>query len=74
LAAAQHSGAVVLPIGARPSSAWWLRSWDRFCIPRPFARIDVAYGPPIEVAPGRESVRRAVEDLEHALHSLTHGS
>jgi hypothetical protein len=33
------------------SSAWRLGSWDRFCIPRPFARVTVAYGEPW-IAPG----------------------
>lgn len=73
LAAAQHSGALLLPIGARASAAWWLRTWDRFCIPRPFARIDVSYGLPLEVAPGKENVRRAVPELERALRQVTYG-
>src|SRR5205823_4617621 len=29
LAAAQHANALVIATGARTSSAWWLRSWDR---------------------------------------------
>ena len=74
LAAAQHSGALVVPIGARPTRAWWLSTWDRFCIPRPFARVDVAYGTPLEVAPGKDAVRRAVGDVERALHQVTYGS
>jgi lysophospholipid acyltransferase (LPLAT)-like uncharacterized protein len=74
LAAAQHSGAVLVPIGARPSAAWWLRTWDRFCIPRPFARIDVAYGVPLDVGPGKDNVRRTVPELERALRDVTYGS
>lgn len=73
IAAAQHSGALLLPIGARASAAWWLRSWDRFCIPWPFARVDVAYGPPLDVPPGKDAVRHAVPELEHALHAVTYG-
>jgi len=41
LAAAQHANAVVIAAGARASSAWWIESWDRFCLPQPFARVDV---------------------------------
>jgi lysophospholipid acyltransferase (LPLAT)-like uncharacterized protein len=26
-----------------------LRSWDRFLVPKPFARVTVAYGPPTKV-------------------------
>jgi lysophospholipid acyltransferase (LPLAT)-like uncharacterized protein len=73
LAAAQHAGAVLVPIGARPTHAWWLSTWDRFCIPRPFARVDVAYGPPLRVAPGKDGARRAAADLERALHQVTYG-
>jgi lysophospholipid acyltransferase (LPLAT)-like uncharacterized protein len=35
---------------ATASSAWRLKSWDRFMIPRPFARVTVAYSDPIYVA------------------------
>jgi len=71
VAAAQHAGAVLLPIGAKPSSAWWLGSWDRMCIPKPFARVDVVYGRPIEVAPGKEGLRGAMEAVERALQEVT---
>jgi lysophospholipid acyltransferase (LPLAT)-like uncharacterized protein len=49
LIAAQRSGASILPIAAHASSAWRLGSWDRFLIPKPFARVTVAYGNPAEV-------------------------
>jgi hypothetical protein len=74
IAAAQHAGALLLPIGAQTRSAWWLRSWDRFCIPRPFARVEVAYGPPLAVPPGKDSVRHAVPELERALQAVTYGA
>lgn len=44
LIAAQRSGAPILPIAASADRAWRLASWDRFVIPKPFARITVAYG------------------------------
>jgi len=74
VAAAQHAGAALLPIGAMPSSAWWLGSWDRMCIPKPFARVDVVYGPPIEVAPGKEGLRGAMEAVRRALQEVTHAA
>src|SRR5438034_11364286 len=46
LAAAQHANALVIAAGARASSAWWIESWDRFCLPRPFAWVDVTYSAP----------------------------
>jgi len=74
VAAAQHSGAALLPIGARPSSAWWLGSWDRMCIPKPFARLEIVYGPPIEVGPGKDGLRAAMDAVGRALQQVTHAA
>ncbi len=73
LAAAQHADALVIAVGARASTAWWLRSWDRFCVPKPFATIDVAYSAPFSVGDGKDGVRRGIADAEQALHAVTYG-
>jgi lysophospholipid acyltransferase (LPLAT)-like uncharacterized protein len=44
LVVAHRSGAPILPTAASASSAWRLKSWDSFLIPRPFARVSVSYG------------------------------
>ncbi len=44
---AARTGRRIVPIGVGASSAWILRSWDRFRVPRPFARICVMHGAPI---------------------------
>jgi lysophospholipid acyltransferase (LPLAT)-like uncharacterized protein len=49
LVAAQRSGAFILPVAVSASRSWRLRSWDRFMIPKPFARVTIAYGPPTKV-------------------------
>ncbi|HUQ19341.1 MAG TPA: lysophospholipid acyltransferase family protein [Gemmatimonadaceae bacterium] len=49
LIAAQRSGAAILPITAHVDNAWHLSSWDRFIIPKPFAKVTVAYGAPVYV-------------------------
>ena len=49
LIAAQRSGAMILPVVAVADKAWRLRSWDQFMIPKPFARVTVAYGDPAAV-------------------------
>jgi lysophospholipid acyltransferase (LPLAT)-like uncharacterized protein len=49
LVAAQRSGAFILPVVVATDRAWRLRSWDRFMIPKPFARVTVAYGEPAQV-------------------------
>ena len=50
LVAAQRAGVPLLTVGAYASRAWTLGSWDRFMIPKPFARVRVAYGGPARVA------------------------
>ncbi len=73
LAAAQHAAALVIAVGGRASSAWWLRSWDRFCLPKPFATIEVAYSAPFTVAAGKDGLRRGMADAERALAEVTYG-
>src|SRR6184192_187471 len=41
---AQKSGAAVVPINMEYSSCWRLKSWDRFILPRPFAKVRVIFG------------------------------
>ena len=35
----RRTGAPLLLVGAEFSSAWRLKSWDRFYVPRPFSRV-----------------------------------
>jgi lysophospholipid acyltransferase (LPLAT)-like uncharacterized protein len=48
---AQKSGAPIVPIHMEYSSAWRLKSWDRFVVPRPFAKLRAIVGAPISIAP-----------------------
>jgi len=73
LAAAQHANALVIAAGARASSAWWIESWDRFCLPRPFARVDVTYSAPFGLEEGKEALRRGITVAERALRAVTYG-
>lgn len=70
VAAAQHAGAAILPIGAKASAMWRLNSWDRFCIPKPFAAIDVIYGPPIVVGEGKDAIRRGIVQVTRSLRDV----
>lgn len=70
--AAQMTGAplVALTGSARPRKLF--ASWDRFCLPLPFARGIIHFGPPIAVprdadAAALERCRRAAEDSLNAL-------
>ena len=40
---AQRTGAAVIAARASARSAWRLKSWDAFLIPRPFATVRIAY-------------------------------
>jgi lysophospholipid acyltransferase (LPLAT)-like uncharacterized protein len=51
LLASVRTGAPIFPIRIKASRAWRMRSWDRFMIPKPFARVTVTLGAPW-VAPG----------------------
>ena len=46
---AQKSGASVLPMNLEYSHCWRLGSWDRFIVPRPFAKVRVLVGQPHRV-------------------------
>ena len=43
---AQLSGCAILPLSFEYSSAWRLKSWDRFFIPKPFSTIRFIAGQP----------------------------
>jgi lysophospholipid acyltransferase (LPLAT)-like uncharacterized protein len=48
---ASRTGFPIVPVTSAARRSWVLRSWDRFRIPQPFARVVVAYGDPIAVPP-----------------------
>ncbi|MBI5432583.1 MAG: lysophospholipid acyltransferase family protein [Planctomycetes bacterium] len=62
---AKATGYPVLPLGYAVDRAWRLKSWDRFTIPKPFARVRLAFGEPVRVP--REATP---EDMERATESI----
>jgi lysophospholipid acyltransferase (LPLAT)-like uncharacterized protein len=67
--AAQRSGAVLIPVRADATWAWRLKSWDRFVIPKPFARVLVGYGEATRME--ASSPREAAEQTDR-LQALMH--
>jgi lysophospholipid acyltransferase (LPLAT)-like uncharacterized protein len=73
---AQRSGLPLVAVSVHASRAWRLRSWDRFMIPKPFARLQVAYSEPLyvpatstrEAAAGSEQGRALLELSESRAH------
>ena len=63
---AQKAGIPVIPCHARFHGAVRLKTWDRFAIPLPFARLDVTLGEALTVPPDEtdfESNRRKIESV-----------
>jgi lysophospholipid acyltransferase (LPLAT)-like uncharacterized protein len=73
VALARWTGAALAPLAVGTSSEWSVRSWDRFRIPRPFARCVVRFGEPIfvERLAGRDRDEAARRELESALQALS---
>jgi lysophospholipid acyltransferase (LPLAT)-like uncharacterized protein len=71
LVAAQRANVPVVPILMHADRAWRLNSWDRFTIPKFFARVTFAYGDPTMV--GGSSPREAAADaarFEAIMHQV----
>ena len=49
LTLARKNGGVLLPVAASTSKCWVLGSWDRTVIPKPFAKIRILIGEPVEL-------------------------
>lgn len=61
IAAAQRTGAPIVPFRVRASRAWRFNdSWDRFFLPKPFARVTVAVGEPVFIAADTEESMEAL--------------
>jgi lysophospholipid acyltransferase (LPLAT)-like uncharacterized protein len=67
LIVAQRTGAPVITLAVSPSRCWRLKSWDGFMIPKPFARVRIAYGDPayLDLPSPREAAAQSerFEDL-----------
>ncbi len=73
LAVAQATGCPIIPLAVAASSAWRMRSWDRFMIPKPFARLRIAYAPAVVVPrhAGRDELDRLSSDVQDTLNAMT---
>jgi lysophospholipid acyltransferase (LPLAT)-like uncharacterized protein len=65
-------GAPIIPMACAASSAWYLNRWDKFMIPKPFAKVVIAVGEPYivpkdvrldAIEDDRLNVQRAVMSL-----------
>ncbi len=68
---ALQSGATIIPTTCGASSAWILHSWDRFMIPKPFARVYILFGEPILPPLPDSDLKSFTRQLEDKLNDLT---
>lgn len=68
----QLTQAPMIPLACACSNAWYLKSWDRFMIPKPFSQISIAVGPAVTVEKGRPvtELEGPRHEMETALNSL----
>lgn len=69
---AQLTGAPLLPLAYACDRAWRFNSWDRFFVPKPFARIVVAVGEPqrVPVRLTAEEMKALQEEMADRLNGL----
>jgi lysophospholipid acyltransferase (LPLAT)-like uncharacterized protein len=66
---ARLTGGWILPITSSSAKPRFLKSWDRYLLPRPFSRCAVVYGEPFpigEEVSDEEASRRIAEALDRA--------
>jgi lysophospholipid acyltransferase (LPLAT)-like uncharacterized protein len=72
ITAAQLTGLPIIPLACGASRAWWPGGWDRFCVPKPFARVRVMYGTPRRVArdASESELLRHARELEQEMNEM----
>jgi lysophospholipid acyltransferase (LPLAT)-like uncharacterized protein len=65
---AQAADAVIVPFTVSADRTWTMNSWDRFMVPRPFARVRLRFDVPVRLKPAdtpeeMEEQRRRVETI-----------
>lgn len=69
---ASATGNPVLPFHIEAARHWTARSWDRTQVPKPFSRVALTVGAPIDVPPGADetTLERQRVEVEQALNAL----
>jgi lysophospholipid acyltransferase (LPLAT)-like uncharacterized protein len=65
LAVARMTGLPLIPLAVTAEPSWALGSWDRFMVPKPFAKVRIQYLPPRLVT--RDASRAELEELAAGL-------
>jgi lysophospholipid acyltransferase (LPLAT)-like uncharacterized protein len=69
---ARIGGAPLVPVACAADRAWYMKTWDRFMVPKPFARIVVAVGEPLPVPRNAspEDMEAIRAEMQSALEAL----
>ena len=73
---AHSTGAFIVPFHVSAQRAWFFKSWDRFMLPKPFSRVRLVFGRPLQFQPSSsdadfEQQRQYLETLmRHHLVSV----
>ncbi len=68
---AQKAGVVIVPYSIASSSFWEFKSWDKFHLPKPFAKVLIMYGDPIDVSDTKVDFSDYLIKVENSLNSRT---
>jgi lysophospholipid acyltransferase (LPLAT)-like uncharacterized protein len=68
---AQQTHATVIPVAFAANREWAFRSWDRFAVPKPFAKVRLVWGEPIAPKANDADTEAFRIELENALNELT---
>lgn len=80
---ARIAGVPVIPMACAADRAWYMNRWDRFMVPKPFARVALAIGEPCPIPadtpldglePHRLAVQEAVMSLMADCEAVLKGS
>ncbi len=65
---AQTTGAILVPVFIKAEKAWYLNSWDKFMVPKPFSLVSINFGeiislPPLQTEKDFENQRLWLEKI-----------
>lgn len=74
LLASVRAGVPIVTVRCEASRAWRMRSWDRFLIPKPFAKVRVIYGDPWHAPATDDAAAKLLEERMGPAFSSEEGS
>lgn len=73
---ARVGGAPMVPVACAADRAWYLDTWDHFMVPKPFARVAIAIGEPLDVprTASKDELERLREEMQAAIEAMVQES